>query len=128
MSIHDRRRGGDRRRHARGGRRPDDQPGHAPLVFLVTSDPAHLASWEQHLLDRFFAVVACLGAAPARDALRALRPDVIVASASDYAALREQLPHGRLGAPVPLVELSDAPEDVEPLLVRIRRALQEALV
>ena len=127
METSERRLNGDRRRHMRGGRRPGDRPGHAPLVFLVTSDADHLSYWEQRLLDRQFAVVACNGPGPARDAFRALRPDVIIATSTDGAALREQLPFGRLGGAVPLVHLSDAPEPVEPVLGRIRQALHEAL-
>jgi hypothetical protein len=127
MAVQERRRSGDRRRHARGGRRPDDRSGHAPLVFVVTSDAELLASWEQQLLARNFAVVACQGAGAARDAFRALRPDVIVAAGADWDALHERLPHGRLGGPVPVVELPPS-EEIEPLLVKIRRALQGALV
>jgi hypothetical protein len=128
METSERRQYGDRRRHARGGRRPGDRAGHAPLVFVVTSDANHLSYWEARLLDRQFAVIACNGPGPARDAFRALRPDVIVATSSDCAALREQLPFGRLGGAVPLVELSDTPEPFEPVLGRIRQALQETMV
>lgn len=127
METSERRLNGDRRRHIRGGRRPGDRSGHAPLVFVVTSDPSHLSYWEERLLDRQFAVIACNGPGPARDAFRALRPDVIVATSTDCAALREQLPFGRLGGAVPLVELSDTPESVEPVLGRIRQALHETL-
>jgi hypothetical protein len=97
-------------------------------VFVVTSDGDQLSYWEERLLDRNFAVIACNGPAAARDAFRALRPDVIVASSSDYAALRDQLPFGRMGGAVPLVELADALEPFEPVLGRIRQALQETLV
>jgi hypothetical protein len=128
MDTAERRRGADRRRHARGGRRPDDRPGHAPLVFVVTSDADNLEFWEQRLLERHFAVVACNGPGRAREAIRALRPDVIVAAPADYAALHDQLRFGRLGHAVPLVELSETPEPVEPLVGRIRRALQETMV
>jgi hypothetical protein len=97
-------------------------------VFVVTSDTNHLLYWEEQLLDRHFAVIACPGPAAARDAFRALRPDVIVAASRDYAALRDQLPYGRMGGAVPIVELADAPEPVEPVLGRIRQALQETPV
>ena len=96
-------------------------------MFVVTSDSEQLACWEQQLLGRNFAVVACHGPHAARAAFRALRPDLIVTASADWAALRERLPSGRLGDPVPVVELSPS-EAIEPLLVKIRRALQEALV
>ena len=126
METSERRLNGDRRRHIRGGRVWPSVL-HTPLVFVVTSDPSHLSYWEERLLDRQFAVIACNGPGPARDAFRALRPDVIVATSTDCAALREQLPFGRLGGAVPLVELSDTPESVEPVLGRIRQALHETL-
>jgi hypothetical protein len=120
----ERRRGADRRRHSRGGRRPGDRAGHAPLVFVVSRDPNQLAFWEAQLLARQFAVIACKGPAPARDAFRALRPDVIVAAAADYHSLHDQLRFGRRGHAVPIVELSGTPEPTEQLLGRIRRALE----
>src|SRR5712671_644726 len=97
MQTHERRRGGDRRLHRRGGRRPEDRPGHGPLVFVVTNEPSHLLFWEALLLNLKFAVVPCDGPGPALEAFRALRPDVIVASKRDKAMLREQLPPGRPG-------------------------------
>jgi len=118
------RRGGDRRAHPRGGRRPGDQPGHWPLVFLVTREPEHLLFWEAFLLERKFAVVPCAGAGPALELVAALRPALIVASARDIAILRDRLPGGRRGTAVPLVELVSSPNLVEPVLQAIRRALR----
>jgi hypothetical protein len=126
MGNQERRRGPDRRAHARGGRRPEDQPGYGPLVFLVTRDPEHLLFWEAFLLERKFAVVPCAGAGPAIELFPALRPDLIVASARDIAMLRNRLPGGRRGVPVPLVELVSSPDLVLPVLQAIRRALRAA--
>ena len=124
MDPKERRRNGDRRAHPRGGRRPGDQPGYGPLVFLVTRDPEHLLFWEAFLLERKFAVVPCAGANPALQLFGALRPELIVASARDIAVLRDQLPRGRHGMAVPLVELVSTPNLVEPVLQAIRRALR----
>ena len=119
----ERRRGGDRRQHPRGGRRPEDRNGHGPLVFVVTHDPSHLLFWEALLLNLKFAVVPCDGVGTAVEAFRSLRPDVIVASKRDKAMLRGHLPTGREGGAVPLVELVTSPNLVEPVLQSIRRAL-----
>jgi hypothetical protein len=124
MDGRERRGNGDRRAHARGGRRPGDQPGYGPLVFLVTREPEHLLFWEAFLLERKFAVVPCAGAGPAVELFGALRPELIVASARDIAVLRDRLPGGRHGSTVPLVELVSSPNLVEPVLQAIRRALR----
>ena len=124
MHAQERRSGGDRRRQRRGGRRLEDRNGQAPLALVVTHEPSHLLFWEALLLNLKFAVVPCDGPGPALDALRALRPDVIVASKRDKAMLREQLPPGRPGEAVPLVELVTSPNFVEPVLQSIRRALR----
>jgi hypothetical protein len=126
MDAQERRRGRDRRAHARGGRRPEDKPGYGPVVFLVTREPEHLLFWEAFLLERKFAVVPCAGAGPALELYPALRPELIVASARDIAILREQLPGGPHQCPVPLVELVSSPNLVMPVLQAIRRALRAA--
>jgi hypothetical protein len=123
---HERRRGADRRVHFRGGRRPEDRDGYAPLVFVVTREPSHLLFWEALLLNLKFAVVPCDGPGPALEAFRALRPDVILVSARDKAMLRDRLPSGRQGTPVPLVELVSTPDLIEPVIQAIRRALHES--
>jgi hypothetical protein len=122
----ERRRGADRRVHFRGGRRPEDRDGYAPLVFVVTRERSHLLFWEALLLNLNFAVVPCDGPGPALEAFRALRPDVIVVSARDKAMLRDRLPSGRQGTPVPLVELVSTPDLIEPVIQAIRRALHES--
>jgi hypothetical protein len=123
MSAEERRRSVDRRVHARGGRRPEDRSGYAPLIFVVTGD-SDLRFWEALLLERQFAVVPCNGPGAALEAFKAIRPDIIVASLRDIAAIRERLPTGRRGSPVPLVELVGSPNMVEPVLKAMRRALR----
>jgi hypothetical protein len=124
MHSEERRRAGDRRTHPRGGRRPGDKPGYGPVVFLVTTEPEHLLFWEAFLLERRFAVVPCDGPEPAIQLFKALRPELIVASARDIAVLRDRLPGGRQGCTVPLVELVSSPNLVEPVLEAMRRALR----
>src|SRR5947209_14775627 len=111
----ERRQGGDRRLHTRGGRRRGDRLGYTPLVFLVTDEPSHLRFWEALLLNLKFAVVPCTGPEPALHALRGLRPDVIVVSSRDFTTMRERLPSDWQGSPIPLVELVTTPNFVEPV-------------
>lgn len=128
METQERRRGRDRRSHWRGGRRPGDRPGHAPLVFVVTGEPLHLRFWERLLLDLKFAVLPCKGPGPALDAYRAVRPDLIAASSQHIITMRDCLPCGRQGSAVPLVELASTPDLVEPVITAIRRALRAGQV
>lgn len=125
MDLQERRRG-DRRIHVRGGRRPDDLAGYAPVVFVVTREPSDLRFWEALLLKLKFAVVPCNGPGPALEAFRALRPDAIVVSSRDIAIVRDRLPSGRQESAVPLVELVSTPDFVEPVIRAIRQALRAA--
>ena len=119
----ERRQGGDRRLHIRGGRRSGDQLGYTPLVFVVTDEPSHLRFWEALLLNLKFAVVPCTGPEPALQALKALRPDVIVASSRDFTMMRDRLRSDEQGATIPVVELVSTPNFVEPVIRAIRGAV-----
>jgi hypothetical protein len=123
-----RRRGPDRRRHARGGRRPEDRSGHAPLVFVVSRDAATREFCEQQLLDRRFAVVPCDGAGPAVETLRALRPDVVVTDLREAAVLRDRALAGRYGTGTPIVEFAGTIRSIDAVLEDIRRALRSQQV
>jgi hypothetical protein len=120
----ERRRGRDRRVQPRGGRRPDDRAGYAPLVFLVVADKSRLAFWEAALLERKFAVMPCHSPDSALEVCRALGPDVIVASASDLGQLRDRLPVRAGGPLIALVELVSTSNSVESVVQGIRRALR----
>ena len=132
MDVHeqrdmpDRRQGGDRRLHIRGGRRSGDQVGYTPLVFILTDEPTHLRFWEALLLNLKFAVVPCTGPEPALQALRGLRPDVIVGSSRDITIMRERLQSDEEDAAIPLVELVSTPNFVEPVIKSIRAAVAGA--
>jgi hypothetical protein len=119
----ERRHGGDRRLHIRGGRRRGDQLGYTPLVFVVTDEPSHLRFWEALLLNLKFAVVPCAGPEPAFKALRALRPDVIVVSPRDITKMRDRLQSDRPESAIPVVELVTTPDFVEPVIRAIRGAV-----
>lgn len=122
-----RRQGPDRRQFPRGGRRLGDQNGYAPLLFVVTRDPARREFWEQMLLLRHFAIAPCDGAGPALDILRALRPDVIVADGREAPMLRDKVAGRRQGASVPVLELPPTDDDVEGFVESIRAALRRTL-
>src|SRR5262245_16434359 len=124
MKTTDRRRAGERRTFPRGGRRATDHAAYSPLVFLVTRDAEQMRLWESALLDLRFAVIPCNGAGPALEALRALKPDVVVAASRDFAMLRDRLPSGRHGASIPLVEFAGRSDSGEMLVDTIRRALR----
>jgi hypothetical protein len=124
MGTLEERRNGDRRLHARGGRRPEDRPGYTPLVFVVTRDAVHRDFWEGRLLELRFAVVPCDGFGPALEALHGLRPDVILAAGRDVPMLRDRLPSGRRGAAIPIVELAGATASTDLVIREIREALR----
>ncbi|HEX6973165.1 MAG TPA: hypothetical protein VF147_02125 [Vicinamibacterales bacterium] len=118
--ILDMRRTPDRRRQARGGRRPGDQPGFAPLILLVGT-PSELVAHSEAVLAKLRFGVSI--ASSADDALRVipeLRPDLVVATDSDGARIRLEAPQN-----VPVVRIEGEPgADPEILVEDIRRALQ----
>ena len=107
----------DRRKSARGGRRPQDQPGSAPLVLVV----GHGADPEREsatiLRECRFAV------APAADVPEALRvidgvhPDLIVAGPEEAARLR--------ATGLPIVEYTISNEPDGGLVERLRAAIRK---
>jgi len=123
MAFQERRRGGDRRAHMRGGRRSTDRITYGPLVFLVTSDATALHFWEALLIERKFAVMPFSEPGHALEAYAGLRPDVILASKRDLPALRDLLPFAAADAATPLVELVSTSNLVAPVIQAIRRAL-----
>jgi hypothetical protein len=112
------RRGSDRRKLPRGGRRATDRDGYAPLVLLV-GDTENGNRCEAILSTLRFAV------APARsldDALRimtGLHPDLIVARAADAGRLRSEAPEH-----IPVVVATEGQVEADVLVEDIRRALR----
>lgn len=110
----------DRRKVVRGGRRPYDQAGLAPLVLVVGNgrDPQQES---ETILGRFgFAV------APATDVVHALRvvasvhPDLIVARPQEAAQLRAE---GSVD--VPIVEYETGGTAADGLIERLRLAIRK---
>ena len=114
------RRGPDRRKQSRGGRRAGDRPGFAPLILVADEDPSSRDMCETILAKLHFAVAPVDSIDKAVSVIGTLRPDVIVVHAKDTAALeRAAWPSG-----VPFVAVTDDMKDPELLVEAIRRALR----
>jgi hypothetical protein len=110
----------DRRREPRGGRRPDDRSGFAPLVLVADEDPAGGDMCEALLGTLRFAVARVESVDRAVAVLSTLLPDVIVARGRDVSPLqRAAWPSG-----VPFVTVTDGVSEPHALLAAIRSALR----
>src|SRR5262245_39235330 len=78
----------DRRREPRGGRRPTDRTGYAPLVLVADEDGASGDMCEALLATLRFAVARVDSVEKAITVLSTLLPDVIVARGRDVSALQ----------------------------------------
>ena len=115
------RRQSDRRKVARGGRRPTDKSGFAPLVLVADEDDESGQMCEVILAKLRFAVARVDSLDKAINVLGSLRPDVIVARARDVSPLqRAAWPSG-----VPFVSVTEEIREPEALIHAIRRAIRE---
>jgi CheY-like chemotaxis protein len=114
------RNGPDRRRHSRGGRRLEDQPGFSPLVMLVGDDSVVMGPSEAVLSKLRFAVTISDTVDEALRVLNGLRPDVIVAGPADASRIRTEGPRH---LPV-LVMTGEMREDRAALIEGIRQMLR----
>src|SRR5678816_831525 len=83
------RRQSDRRKVARGGRRPTDKTGFAPLVLVADEDDESGQMCEVILAKLRFAVARVDSLDKAINVLGSLRPDVIVARAGHVSRLHD---------------------------------------
>jgi hypothetical protein len=114
----------DRRREPRGGRRPGDTPGFAPLVLVADEDANGGDMCEALLATRRFAVARVDSVAKAVSVISTLLPDVIVARGRDLSPLqRAAWPSG-----VPFVTVTESLGEPEALLDAIRQAIRSARV
>jgi hypothetical protein len=110
----------DRRRVARGGRRPTDKPGFAPLILVADEDDTSGAMCEVILAKLRFAVARVDSVDKAVNVLGTLRPDVIVARGKDVSPLqRAAWPSG-----VPFVPVTDEISEPEALVEAVRKAIR----
>jgi len=114
------RQGPDRRREPRGGRRPGDAPGFAPLVLVADEDAASGDMCEALLATLRFAVARVDSMDKAVSVISTLLPDVIVARARDVSPLqRAAWPSG-----VPFVTVTDGLREPGALVEAIRQAIR----
>jgi hypothetical protein len=119
MSIPERR-GPDRRRQSRGGRRIKDTEGFAPLVMLVGDGPGMIDRSEAILAKLRFAVATSNSVDHALRVLPDLKPDIVVASEWDGARIRSIIADD-----TPIVVMSRSmQDDPEALIEEIRRTLR----
>jgi CheY-like chemotaxis protein len=114
----------DRRRFARGGRRPTDKAGLAPLVLVADDDPCNSAHCEEILVGLRFAVAPAHSVDEALRVMRLLRPNLMVAHLSETARLEEELRSDPYGADLPLITLDDGHPEAGALIEEIRRVLR----
>jgi hypothetical protein len=121
-STTERRQGPDRRRAPRGGRRPEDKQGFAPLVLVVGDGRQPEREAEAILARLNFAVAPAVDLAEARRVIGSLNPDIIVARAEDAEQLRTDK-----SVTVPIVESGDERREADALVQRIRFAIRQRL-
>jgi hypothetical protein len=112
----------DRRKEPRGGRRPTDAPGFAPLILVADEDAASGDMCEALLATLRFAVARVDSVDKAVQVISTLLPDVIVARGRDVSPLqRAAWPSG-----VPFVTVTDDISEPGALIEAIRNAIRSA--
>ncbi len=115
------RRGPERRKQPRGGRRTEDPGGFAPLVLLVGEGEAVVAQSEAVLAKLRFAVTTSPTVEEALRVVTGIRPDVVVAEPEAAARIRLEAPEY-----LPVVVITDEMRsDREALLEGIRETLRK---
>lgn len=109
------RRGPDRRRQSRGGRRAGDLDGFAPLVLLVGEDHTVAQQAEAILCRLKFGVSVTTDPQEALRILPGLRPDVVIVAPRHEILLRT-------ASRVPVVLLDD--DNFDAMVDQVRRALR----
>jgi len=114
----------ERRRAARGGRRPGDTMGFAPLVLVADDDASNGARCVAILAKLRFAVAPAHSVEEAIKVLQALHPDLIVARLADEPQLRAQMAADPSLGNVPLITMTAENDDPAVLVEEIRRVLR----
>ncbi len=109
----------DRRRAPRGGRRPSDEAGFAPLVLVVGDREETSFQCEAILARLRFAVTPAPDVAGALVVIDTIHPDLIVAAPTTAERLRRET-----GTTIPIVEFNAESRDCEALVERIREAIR----
>jgi CheY-like chemotaxis protein len=120
----ERRAGFDRRKLARGGRRPGDVDGFAPLVLVADDDVDNSGRCEAILAGLRFAVAPAHSAEEALRVMQALRPNLVVAHLKDESRLRAGMAAEEGIADVPVLSVTPDISQPEILIEAIRRLLR----
>lgn len=123
LTDDERRHARDRRRFARGGRRPGDKTGFAPLV-LVADDAGGGKHCEAILSALRFAVAPADSVEEAVRVMHGLRPNLVVAHLKDNERLCAEMRQDEFTAGVPLIAIDETTSDPELLIAEIRRVLR----
>jgi len=114
------RKGPDRRKLPRGGRREEDVPGFAPLVLVVGKGETALSQSEAVLARLKFAVTTSGTVEEALRVMSGIRPDVVVAESEAASRIRLEAPEH-----VPVVEMNgDMRGNPDALIEGIRQAIR----
>ena len=114
------RRGPDRRRRPRGGRRDEDREGFAPLVLIVGTDATVTDQSEAVLAKLKFGVTVSSSVEEALVVLAGLRPDIVVAGPDDAHRIRMEAPEH-----LPVVVMTEEMRDNRTVLIEgIRQTLR----
>jgi hypothetical protein len=116
--------GPDRRRFARGGRRPTDRAGYAPMVVIIDDDLTRLDLSEAILAKLKFAVAPFATVEKAIAAMHALRPEIVVARTECVQKLRDRLPLDRDGRAIPLLPLTAELTEPSALIEALRQVIR----
>jgi CheY-like chemotaxis protein len=120
MTYAQKRSGTDRRRQSRGGRRPTDTDGSAPLVMVVGQDAVAVNLAEAVLAKLRFAVTTSSNVDDAMRVLQTLKPEIVVAASADAGRIRLEAPEH-----LSVVEMTDQMrEDPLTLVESIRKRLR----
>ena len=119
-------RGPDRRRQSRGGRRPNDIEGYAPLVFVIDPRPSGRDTCEAILAKLRFAVAPFESVDQAARVVAALRPDLILACSEHIDAVRAAVAPQRDQHTIPIVAIPEHDADAVALVNTVRAALRFA--
>jgi DNA-binding NtrC family response regulator len=117
--------GPDRRRFARGGRRPTDRGGYAPMVVVIDDDLTRLDLSEAILAKLRFAVAPFATVEKAIAAMHALRPEIVVARTECVQQLRDRLPVDRDGRAIPLLPLTAELTEPSALIEALRQVIRQ---
>jgi CheY-like chemotaxis protein len=116
----------DRRYTPRGGRRPGDPIGYAPLILVADDDASNGARCVAILARLRFAVAPAYSVDEALKIMRTLNPSLVVARLADEPIFRKQMAEDPAIGNIPLIPMTAANDDPDVLIEEIRAALRRS--